>query len=218
MSTIAQTESPQLSLQLREGTRAAHDRAETVTFIADLMGGRLNREAYADLAAQQYGIYVALETAGERIGAEARGAGIVFPELTRTPSIEADLEFLYGAQWRERIDVLPVAEQYAERIAAVGGNLARYAAHAYTRYLGDLSGGQAIKRLVQRHYGFGEEGVSFYTFEAVPKAKPFKDLYRERLDALDLDAEEVADAVAEADIAFDFAARLFEALGERHRA
>jgi len=218
MSTIAQPQTPPLSLQLREGTRAAHDRAETVSFITDLMGGRLSRAAYADLAAQQYGIYVALEQASAGFAADSRGAGIVFPELTRTPSIEADLAFLYGPTWREAIDVLPVAEQYAQRIREVGDNLARYAAHAYTRYLGDLSGGQAIKRLVQRHYGLGEEGVSFYTFDRVPKAKPFKDLYRERLDALELSDEEIADAVAEAGVAFDLAARLFQALGERHRA
>src|SRR5699024_2319953 len=123
-----------------------------------------------------------------------------------------DLAYLHGLRWRERTEVLPAARAYAERVAQVGGDLARYAAHAYTRYLGDLSGGQAIKRLVQRHYGLGEEGVAFYTFTGIAKPKLFKDTYRERLDALDLSAPEVETAVAEATLAFELATELFTAL------
>jgi len=207
-----------LSAQLRERTRDAHERAETRPFISDLMHGRLDRAAYADLAAQQYGMYVALEAASAALVGSPRGRGLLFPELTRTPSIEADLAYLYGPQWRERIDVLPVAVEYAERIAHVSGDLPRYAAHAYTRYLGDLSGGQAIKRLVQRHYGLGEDGVAFYTFTDIAKPKVFKDEYRERLDALDLSPLEVETAVEEAMVAFELSAALFTALGERHSA
>lgn len=207
-----------LSTRLREGTRAAHERAETVSFITDLMHGALSTAAYADLAAQQHGIYIALEAASQQMLASQRGRDLVFPGLTRTPSIEADLAFLFGPEWRAEIDVLPVAREYAERIVEVGDDLPRYAAHAYTRYLGDLSGGQAIKRLVQRHYGLGEEGVAFYTFEEIEKPKVFKDVYRARLDALELTPAEVDAAVDEAGVAFDLSARLFAALGERHHA
>lgn len=207
-----------LSARLREGTRAAHERAETVSFITDLMQGRLSTAAYADLAAQQYGMYIALEAASQRMLESDRGRELVFPGLTRTPSIEADLAFLFGPEWREAIDVLPVAHEYAARITEVSDDLPRYAAHAYTRYLGDLSGGQAIKRLVQRHYGLGEEGVAFYTFETIEKPKIFKDVYRARLDALELTPTEVDEAVDEAGVAFDLSARLFAALGERHQA
>ncbi|MEE6281575.1 heme oxygenase (biliverdin-producing) [Georgenia sunbinii] len=207
-----------LSTRLREGTRAAHDRAETVTFITDLMQGRLSTAAYADLAAQQYGLYIALEAASEQMRGSERGQSLVFDGLTRTPSIETDLAFLFGPQWRDEIDVLPVAHEYAARVAEVSDDLPRYAAHAYTRYLGDLSGGQAIKRLVQRHYGLGEDGVAFYTFETIEKPKIFKDTYRARLDGLELTDVEIEAAVDEAGVAFDLSARLFAALGERHSA
>ena len=205
-----------LSTQLRERTREAHERAETVPFITDLMAGRLNRVAYADLAAQLHGIYVALETAPGRLADVPRAQGLLFAELTRTPSIEDDLTHLYGPTWRDRIEVLPAARAYAERVTQVAGDLPRYAAHAYTRYLGDLSGGQAIKRLVQRHYGIGDEGVAFYTFTGIARPKVFKDLYRERLDALQLDPLEVEMAVAEATLAFELNTAVFAALGERH--
>ncbi len=205
-----------LSAQLRERTRVAHERAESVPFITDLMHGRLDRAAYADLAAQQYGIYVALESAGAALAGSPRARGLLYEELIRTPSIEADLAYLYGPRWAERIDVLPAAQEYADRISHVAGDLPRYAAHAYTRYLGDLSGGQAIKRLVQRHYGLEEDGVAFYTFTGIAKPKPFKDEYRAQLDALELGALEVETAVAEATLSFELATSLFAALGERH--
>jgi len=205
-----------LSARLREGTRKVHDEAENQSFVGRLMSGELDRDAYADFLAQHYPIYLALEEASAAQRADARGASLVFDELTRTPSIEADLQFLFGADWRDAIDVLPETEAYAARLRELDGDLGAYAAHAYTRYLGDLSGGQIIKRMIQRHYGFGEEGVSFYTFTEIPKAKPFKDVYRERLDGLELDEAELDSAVAEAVVAFGHNTAVFRALGARH--
>ncbi len=205
-----------LSQQFRLGTRQAHETAETTGFITRLMSGELSVAAYADLAAQQYPIYRALEEVSEALRADDRGATLVFDELTRTPSIEADLAFLFGPQWSEEIDILPQATAYADRIREIGGDLAAYAAHAYTRYLGDLSGGQIIQRMMQRHYEMGAEGLTFYDFDEIPKAKPFKDVYRERLDALPLTEDEQAAAVSEAQHAFALNTELFAALGARH--
>ena len=81
----------------------------------------------------------------------------------------------------------PSVARYAERIeqAREWGGL--YVAHHYTRYLGDLSGGLAIGRIVARTYGVGPEALAFYAFPGIPKPKPYKDAYRARLDALPLD-------------------------------
>lgn len=210
-----------LSLMLKEGTRAEHDEAETSHFISNLMQGKLSIPAYTDLAAQQYVIYCALEDAGEVIRHntdEPRGASVVFDELRRREAIEADLEFLIGQNWREEIDILPATTKYAERLAETANWLGGYAAHAYTRYLGDLSGGQIIKRMLERHYGLGPEGISFYSFPEIAKTKPFKDLYRERLDALRFEGQEATDVVAEAQLAFRLNRALFTELGQRHSA
>lgn len=193
-----------LSQKLREGTRRPHSDAENTTFIADLMAGRLSKDAYARLAAQQYFVYRALENL-------VPPAELNFPQLWRLDSCVADLEYLYGPQWESEIEALPETKQYIERIEAVD-SVAQYAAHAYTRYLGDLSGGQIIRRMMQRHYGMGEEGLSFYSFADIEKAKPFKDLYRDHLDSLVLTEEQVDEAVAEAVVAFDLNQKIFVAL------
>lgn len=207
---------PALSVLLREGTRAEHQAAESEGFVERLLSGRVDVAAYADLAAQQLEVYRALEEASTQARLDPRGAGLVFAELERVPSIERDLAHLHGAGWRDRVRVLPATRAYAARLRDVGARLPEYAAHAYTRYLGDLSGGQIIKRMMQRHYGMGAEGLAFYDFPEIPKAKPFKDLYRERLDALHLDAPETDRAVAEAQEAFRLNRAMFAELGAAH--
>jgi len=205
-----------LSLRLREGTRPEHEQAEASGFVEQLLAGSLDVAAYADLAAQQLAVYRALEAESATVRADARGAGLVFDELTRTPSIERDLAFLVGPGWADDITIRPATIAYVAHLQGVGGDLPRYAAHAYTRYLGDLSGGQIIKRMLERHYGLGPDGLAFYTFDEIPKSKPFKDLYRERLDGLGLDEAEVARAVDEARLAFRLNAAMFADLGAVH--
>ncbi|MFP3714200.1 heme oxygenase (biliverdin-producing) [Puerhibacterium sp. TATVAM-FAB25] len=207
---------PSLSVRLREGTRAEHQAAESEGFVGRLLSGRLDVAAYADLAAQQLEIYRALEEASALVRLDPRGAGLVFAELERVPAIERDLVHLHGAGWRDAVRVLPATRVYAARLRDVGAGLPEYAAHAYTRYLGDLSGGQVIKRMMQRHYGMGAEGLAFYDFPEIPRAKPFKDLYRERLDALALDPAETDRAVAEAQEAFRLNRAVFAELGAAH--
>lgn len=207
-----------LSLLLREGTRPEHEAAEGSGFVEDLLGGRLTTAAYVDLALQLHTVYAALEEVAEQVRRTPAGTGVVFDELHRVPAIEADLTHLVGPGWRERAVPLPATARYAAAIRAGAGDVGHYVAHAYTRYLGDLSGGQVIGRMVQRHYAVADAGVGFYAFPAVPKPKPFKDLYRARLDALALSDEQRAAVVAEARAAFRHNRALFADLAERHPA
>lgn len=205
-----------LSEQLLEGTRVEHRAAESQPFVGELLAGELDVTAYADLAAQQLEIYRALEGTSGNLQRDPRGASLLFTELERAPSIERDLTHLHGRAWHEEVHVLPATRAYVARLQDVANRLPEYAAHAYTRYLGDLSGGQIIKRMMQRHYGMNSDGLSFYDFPEIPKAKPFKDLYRERLDGLGLDAAETARAVAEAQEAFRLNRAVFAELGAIH--
>ena len=72
----------------------------------------------------------------------------------------------------------------------------------YTRYLGDLSGGQVVAHRMREHYGVDDSGLTFYNFEGIDKLKRYKDDYRARLDALPLDADAVDRLVDEALAAF----------------
>jgi len=214
--TILATDRPTLSSRLREGTREEHESAESSGFISRLMSGGLGVDAYVALASQQFFVYSALEAIADDVRALPQGSSLLFDELTRTPSIARDLEHLVGPDWRAIIMPLPATVRYVDALNSSATSLPRYAAHAYTRYLGDLSGGQIIKRMLERHYGLGPEGITFYSFEEIPKSKPFKDVYRERLDGLELDQQQLAEAVAEAKGAFRLNQDLFADLGAQH--
>ncbi|MBK0296324.1 biliverdin-producing heme oxygenase, partial [Bacillus sp. S34] len=58
-----------------------------------------------------------------------------------------------------------------------------FVAHHYTRYLGDLSGGQMIGRMLAEQFGFETNGILFYIFDQVADPSAFKDTYRAQLDA-----------------------------------
>ncbi|GAA2223483.1 biliverdin-producing heme oxygenase [Promicromonospora sukumoe] len=213
---VEETAPVPLSALLRERTRAAHGEANSEQFIEELLSGGLSRAAHADLSAQLLPVYEALEEASAALGDDDRGAGLVFTELARVPALERDLAFLYGPAWRDEIRILPATHAYADHIREVGGSLPHYAAHSYTRYLGDLSGGQIVKRMMKQHYGLEEEGVAFYTFPDIPKVKVFKDAYRDALDQLDLDDDEVTATLDETLLAFTLNRAVFTELAEIH--
>lgn len=77
-------------------------------------------------------------------------------------------------------------------------------AHAYTRYLGDLSGGQVLGKITQKSMGLrGGEGVSFFSFPGVTSPHRFKQLYRSRMNSIELTEEERAAMLEEAVQAFE---------------
>lgn len=199
------------SQALRERTWTSHGDSEGAAFMHDLMTGKGTREDYIALVAQHYFIYEALEAAAERFADDPVAAPFLSPQLTRLPALEADLSFLLGGHWREEIAPLPTTVRYVDRIGEVArqGWAGGFIAHHYTRYLGDLSGGQAIRRLMQRQFGFETNGVGFYLFDQIADPKGFKETYREQLDAVAWDDAERERVIDEVLAAYRFNTELF---------
>jgi len=201
------------SQALRERTSSGHSSSEGADFMSDLMTGKGSKEDYVALVAQHFFIYEALEAAADRMRADAVAAPFISDKLTRLPAIVQDLEFLIGQDWREQITPLPTTARYVARINEVGAVWpGGFVAHHYTRYLGDLSGGQIIRTLMQRQFGFDTNGVGFYLFGDIAKPREFKDTYREQLDAVPWDDEEQARVIDEVMVAYRFNTDLFRDL------
>lgn len=205
------SQGPGLSRRLRESTARAHAEAESRGFVTSLMAGELDAAAYHLLARQHHAIYSALEQGARRLPAGDPAQALVFPELERVPVLEADLGAMVGPGWAE-LTLVPATRRYVDRLAQVAHTGPGYLAHAYTRYLGDLSGGQVIRTMLMRHYAIPAEQLGFYAFPV--KAKPFKEAYRVRLDSLALSPGDADLAVAEAQTAFELNAAVFEDLLE----
>ncbi|MET1053141.1 MAG: biliverdin-producing heme oxygenase [Mycetocola sp.] len=203
------------SQELRERTRTSHSESEGADFMGDLMTGKGSRDDYIALVTQHYFIYAAIEAAADRMKNDPVAAMFISDKLTRLPAIEEDLRFLLGADWRDTIRPLPTTTAYVNRIREVGATwVGGFVAHHYTRYLGDLSGGQIIRTIMQRQFGFDTNGVGFYLFADIAKPKEFKDTYRHQLDAVPWDDDERNRVIDEVLIAYRFNTELFDDLAQ----
>ncbi|RFA17188.1 biliverdin-producing heme oxygenase [Subtercola boreus] len=198
------------SQALRERTWSGHGASESAGFMTDLMNGKGNRDDYIALVAQHFFIYEAIEAAAERMKNDPVAASFISPKLTRLPAITEDLRFLIGDDWAEQITPLPTTARYVARINEVGATWSGgFIAHHYTRYLGDLSGGQFIRTLMQRQFGFETNGVGFYLFADIAEPREFKDTYRAQLDAVGWSDDERERVIDEVVAAYGFNTDLF---------
>ncbi len=207
------------STALRERSQGAHSDSEHAGFMAELMSEAGTRDDYVALVAQHWFIYEALEAATERMRRDPVAAVFITARLTRLPALAADLEFLIGADWREQITPLPATARYVDRINRVAATWpGGFVAHHYTRYLGDLSGGLFIGRVMARRFGFTTNGIGFYLFDEIADPAEFKNTYRAQLDAAPWDDAEQQRVIDEVLLAYRLNTELFDDLGRAKRA
>ncbi|MFI5617446.1 heme oxygenase (biliverdin-producing) [Streptomyces sp. NPDC051567] len=206
------------STVIRVASHEQHTEAETSTFMSDLLGGRLGVDAYTRYTEQLWFVYRALEDAAGSLADDPVAGPFIQPELMRVAEIERDLAHLLGPEWRATVVALPATRAYADRVARCAAEWpGGYVAHHYTRYLGDLSGGQIIRDKAERTWGFERkgDGVRFYVFADISNPAAFKRGYRELLDAIDADDLEKQRIIDECKRAFDFNGAVFRELGDR---
>lgn len=175
--------------------------------------GEIDKGLYAKLIAAMYHVYDRLETHLDTHG-PTQFPTCHFPEeLRRTDTLVDDMDFWNGTC---NVPASPATIDYMNRLDEIARtNPLLLLAHAYTRYLGDLSGGKVLARVAARALHLDRhtmEGLAFYTFDKIPSAKRFKDSYRQALDDLPLTAAQIEGLVAEANVAFCLNMRLFEEL------
>ncbi|MGG2465718.1 heme oxygenase (biliverdin-producing) [Streptomyces sp. RGM 3693] len=207
---------PAFSTAIRTASHEQHTEAENSAFMSHLLGGKLGVTAYRRYTEQLWFVYRALEDVPQGLPADPVAGPFIRPELARTTELARDLAHLGGPDWRTGLEPLPATAAYADRIAACARDWpAGYVAHHYTRYLGDLSGGQIIRGTAEKTWGFARkgDGVRFYVFEAIGNPAAFKRTYRELLDGLPLDDLEKQRVIDECKRAFALNSAVFRELG-----
>jgi heme oxygenase len=190
---------------IRAASQAQHTEAHDSAFMGDLLGGRLGLEAFARYTEQLWFVYRALEEGATALAGDPVAGPFLRPELRRLDSLDRDLRHLRGNDWRARATPLPATARYAARVTDVARSWpAGYVAHHYTRYLGDLSGGQVVRAMAEKTWGLPRkgDGVRFYVFEDLGNPAVFKREYRELLDGLAVDELERQRVVDECQGAF----------------
>jgi len=169
-------------MSLKDLTKDSHDRAEQTAFMKAVFAGTLPLDIWADFTFQKASIYNAIENI-------AREAGL----LTDLAGIERARLLLNDAkEMNPTLDSLnPVAHDYVQYLISIKDYPERIMAHLYTWHMGDLFGGQMIKKVIDAPH----------TALDFANADLLKNAIRAKLD----------DTMAvEANVAFDWAIQLME--------
>ncbi|RPF82847.1 heme oxygenase (biliverdin-producing) [Synechococcus sp. CC9616] len=203
-----------LAAQIREGTKKSHTMAENTGFVSCFLKGVVDKASYRKLVADLYFVYTAMEEEIGKLGDHPVVGPIGMEELNRRETLEQDLTYYYGANWRDQIEPSPSAVEYVERIHAIAKESPELlVGHHYTRYMGDLSGGQILKNIAQKAMNMdGDDGLRFYVFDEIDDEKAFKTNYRSAMDALPIDQATADRIVEEANHAFHLNMNMFKEL------
>ncbi|KAL1743081.1 hypothetical protein HDZ31DRAFT_83670 [Schizophyllum fasciatum] len=225
-----------VSTLLKEGTMEAHKDVEHSDAAAQLLSGKLDRAEYVRYLMVLYEIYDELERALEQHATHPVLEPTYNPALlARAPALAADIARLLDAPaWKAhpayvalRAAPPPAVRAYRARLRALAhaADPAPLLAHAYVRYLGDLSGGQQIRHTVARAYALDEAapdaGLAFYDFKelrgprraGLGEMRRIKDWFRAGMDrGVGDDAARKAAIVAEANEAFRLNGGIFDSI------
>jgi len=171
---------------LKELTWEHHKNAERQNFVKHLMGGSIDPKLYATYLWNQFPCYEVLE-----VMAKAQGLLDDFPHIMRSKSILADFRELWPQDEKPPEHTM-ATKKYLSHMKSIMNDPDKLMAHVYVRHMGDLSGGQMIKKRIP---GKG----TFYDFEG--DIKETKEAIRAKTN------DSMAD---EAKICFDYATELFK--------
>lgn len=170
---------------LKELTWEAHKNAERQAFVMDIFKGRVDEKLYAEFLYNQHAIYDTLEAT-----AMMHGLFNDIQTIRRAPSILEDFNELWGNNAPPELK--PSTQEYMKHIFSIQDDKDKIMSHVYVRHMGDLSGGQILKKKVP---GSGK----LYQFEG--DVKELKEKIRAKCN----------DGMAEeAKVCFEYATRLFK--------
>jgi len=202
------------ALQLKTETKKSHTAAENTKFVGSFLRGVVSEESYKQLVANFYFIYRAMEEEVDKLKDHSVIGKIQFELLNRTHALERDLRYYYGPMWRSIVVPTEQCQRYVNRIREVAEDDPELlVGHHYTRYMGDLSGGQILKGIAEKALDLRKgEGLHFYEFEDIDDKKEFKNQYRNTLNMLPINQSQANAIITEANWAFRLNMFMFDEL------
>lgn len=135
---------------LRELTKEIHKKVESAPFVQRMIAGKLSNEEYHAYLIGQFHMYIALERADLKLHQD-------FYDILRYDNIIEDIEFFENelklnkkivSENLTTVVALKSVQAYLNHIQNIKHDQAKLLAHFYVRHMGDLSGGQILKKRV----------------------------------------------------------------------
>ena len=181
-------------LDIKELTWDYHKNAERQKFVGLMMSGKIDEKLYATYLYNQLKCYSKLE----QYALESS----LFLDTRNLPRAE-HIFYDYRALWGD-IGNPPVETEstkaYVKHLDTIRGENEKLYAHIYVRHLGDLSGGQMIKKKTP--------GPNRYYIFKHNEAKEYKRIVKERIESY-LNVYEI-NVLPEAIFCFESATKLFK--------
>jgi heme oxygenase len=202
-----------LALALDDGTRKSHSVAENTAFVTGFFRGIATKQSFGQLVTTLYFVYEAMESAFDE-STDPCVQALDYQVLRRLPALEEDMAYFHGPQWRVTVAPSTATKKYAARIREVATEAPHLlVAHMYTRYLGDLFGGQMMGGMARRSMGLEEaKGTAFYEFDDIEATKPFIEEWYTKLNLLELTDAQKQAIVDEGNLVFALNIEVFEEL------
>ena len=210
-----------LSHRLRAETREAHTTAERSGIMRDLLRGTIAVPAYVSLLHNLAALYETLEAELDRNCTLPALSGVEWSSVRRFAALQNDIKQLTNgsplAKNTALDDIAPSTREYVRHLRDLGAHHPTLLfPHAYLRYLGDMYGGQIIKRIVLEKVIPDVPGaVSFYEFDQIENLHAFMVTFREAMDSIPLTSNDADRMVSEAQLGYELHARIFEELASR---
>jgi heme oxygenase len=127
-------------MSLKEITKDKHTQAEKTAFMKAVFKKNMPMNTWADFTYQKSNFYASIETV-------ARDAGITtdFLEIERALKLYQDVKEMTNGNWPK---LRPITIEYSRYILDLAGQPDKILAHLYVWHMGDLYGGQMIKKIV----------------------------------------------------------------------
>ena len=181
-------------MDIKDITHEWHKAAERKDFVKVLMSGEIDEKVYATYLYNQAQCYAVLEKYAQENSL-----------FRHTPGIERTEHLLYDfkALWKddkEQPIITQSTKDYIRHVEGMKEDAHKLYSHIYVRHLGDLSGGQMIKRKTP--------GPNRYYIFRHNEAKEYKRIVKERIESY-LNVYEI-NVLPEAIFCFESATKLFK--------
>ena len=185
-------------LDIKELTMEHHKNAERQEFVRILMSGNIDEKLYATYLYNQLQCYSVLEKYGHHNSLFRQTPG-----LERAEKIHYDYSKLWHNTEKTPI-ITQSTREYVTHIEAIQDDAHLLYAHIYVRHMGDLRGGQMIKKKTpgaNRYYTFRDKEVIEFGRIIKENINRYLNIYEHSV-------------LPEAQLCFDFATRLFKEMKE----
>jgi heme oxygenase len=199
--------------QMKIETFDAHELSKDSNFATKIMGGEWSPLAFVEWQRALHPIYVALEEIMIKNRKDPSLHLFDHRKLDRRNRIAHDLS-TFGVDPVKEPSSVPCVSDYVSAVVSAGESPQRIMAYHYTRYMGDMIGGQVISRTLKEKYGMEDNSLTCYDFSDIGDLFHYRKTYKAVLNLIPWSDEERRSFIEEVKVAYEVNANLFKELEE----